>query len=362
MKSRGEADRFGVRLAAAASRRAGQPLPGHALRRRLARGLRGHGPRGLDRPALAGAARGRGPRSAHDARRRGALRLPLAAAVRIPAVGEDDRQRAAGARLGRAPGAAASRRSRPAGWCSARASPSPRRAPTWRRCAPRRGARAIASSCPATRSGPRAPRSRTGSTWRCEPTRTRPRPHRGISVLVADMSSPGIEVREIETVGGGALCEVFLTDVEVPAEPARRRAARRLAGADEHARPRARDEREGRRGAACAGRPGARGGASASDRLELRRLRGEAQAARLLGRRAATLLAEGRPAAADASMAKLSISTLVRRTAEAGARLLGPEALVERGPRSVGDGRLAALTRASAGAPWRAGRRRSSAA
>ena len=43
------------------------------------------------------------------------------------------------------------------------------------------------------------------------------RPHRGISVLVAEMSSPGIEVREIETVGGGLLCEVFLTDVEVPA-------------------------------------------------------------------------------------------------------------------------------------------------
>ena len=36
------------------------------------------------------------------------------------------------------------------------------------------------------------------------------RPHRGISVLVADMRTPGIEVREIPTVGGGVLCEVFL--------------------------------------------------------------------------------------------------------------------------------------------------------
>ena len=85
---------------------------------------------------------------------------------------------------------------------------------------------------------------------------------------------------------------------------------------------------------------------TAAERLELRRLRGEAEAARLLGRRAAELLAGGRPAAAAASMAKLSISTLVRRTAEAGVRLLGPGALVESG---VGDGRLAALTRASAG-------------
>ena len=44
------------------------------------------------------------------------------------------------------------------------------------------------------------------------------RPHRGISVLVADMSSPGIEVREIETVGGGVLNEVFLDEVAVPAD------------------------------------------------------------------------------------------------------------------------------------------------
>ena len=48
------------------------------------------------------------------------------------------------------------------------------------------------------------------------------KPHRGVSVLVADMRSPGIEVREIDTVGGGVLCEVFLTDVEVPASSARR--------------------------------------------------------------------------------------------------------------------------------------------
>ena len=36
------------------------------------------------------------------------------------------------------------------------------------------------------------------------------RPHRGISVLVADMRTPGIEVRAIPTVGGGQLYEVFL--------------------------------------------------------------------------------------------------------------------------------------------------------
>jgi 3-oxocholest-4-en-26-oyl-CoA dehydrogenase alpha subunit len=174
------------------------------------------------------------------------------------------------------------------------------------------------------------------------------RPHRGISVLVAQMGTPGIEVREIETVGGGLLCELFLTEVEVPANQLvgeLQGGWRVLMNTLDHERVtsekvgvvlRVLDDL-------------APEATSPAARLELRRLRGEAEAARLLGRRAAALLADGRPAAASASMAKLSISTLVRRTAEAGVRLLGPGALVENGPGSVGEGRLAALTRASAG-------------
>jgi alkylation response protein AidB-like acyl-CoA dehydrogenase len=191
------------------------------------------------------------------------------------------------------------------------------------------------------------------------------RPHRGISVLVAEMSSPGIEVREIETVGGGVLCEVFLTDVEVPADQLVGEVDggwrvlmstldyERVTSEKVGAVLRVLDDLEAALGGAPGGGPGggALGGRSAAEsaRLELRRLRGEAQAARLLGRRAAELLAAGRPAAAAASMAKLSISMLVRRTAETGVRLLGPAALVEDGAAAVGDGRLAALTRASAG-------------
>lgn len=174
------------------------------------------------------------------------------------------------------------------------------------------------------------------------------RPHRGVSVLVADMRSPGIEVREIETVGGGLLCEVFLTEVEVPASQLvgeLHGGWRVLMSTLDHERVtsekvgvvlRVLDDL-----APWANSPAAR--------LELQRLRGEAEAARLLGRRAAQLLAEGRPAAAAASMAKLSISMLVLRTAEAAVEVLGPGALVENGPESVGEGRLAALTRASAG-------------
>jgi alkylation response protein AidB-like acyl-CoA dehydrogenase len=173
------------------------------------------------------------------------------------------------------------------------------------------------------------------------------RPHRGISVLVADMRSPGIEVREIPTVGGGHLYEVFLTDVDVPADQLvgeLHGGWRVLMSTLDHERVtsekvgvvlRVLDDL-------------AHAMESPAARLELRRLRGEAQAARLLGRRAAALLAAGRPAAAAASMAKLSIATLAGRTAGLGTRALGPSALVEHGVGSV-EGRVAALSRASAG-------------
>jgi alkylation response protein AidB-like acyl-CoA dehydrogenase len=171
------------------------------------------------------------------------------------------------------------------------------------------------------------------------------RPHRGISVLVADMSSPGIEVREIEVVGGGVLNEVFLDEVPVPASQLVGRENggwRVLMSTLDHER--VTSEKVGIVLRVLEDLEAA--GAAA---LELRRLRGEAEAARLLGRRAVTLLADGRPAAAAAAMAKLSMSTLARRTAEAGVRLLGPRALVEDGPDAIGEGRLAGMTRATAG-------------
>jgi 3-oxocholest-4-en-26-oyl-CoA dehydrogenase alpha subunit len=171
------------------------------------------------------------------------------------------------------------------------------------------------------------------------------RPHRGISVLVAEMSSPGIEVREIPVVGGGVLNEVFLDDLSVPADQLvgeENGGWRVLMGTMDHER--VTSEKVGivlrvLEDLESAGAPA----------LELRRLRGEAQAARLLGMRAVELIASGRPAAAAAAMAKLSMSTLARRTADAGTRLFGPSALVEEGPDAIGNGRLAGVTRATAG-------------
>jgi 3-oxocholest-4-en-26-oyl-CoA dehydrogenase alpha subunit len=170
------------------------------------------------------------------------------------------------------------------------------------------------------------------------------RPHRGISVLVADMASSGIDVREIATLGGGSLYEVFLDEVEVPVsqlvgEPnagwsvlMRTLDHERVTSEKVGVVMRVLDDLD----------PAAE---TAAERREFQALRGEARAARLHGRRAVELLAAGHPAAAPASMAKVSVATLVRRTADFGARLLGPAGLVEGGT----GGRLAALTRAAAG-------------
>jgi 3-oxocholest-4-en-26-oyl-CoA dehydrogenase alpha subunit len=170
--------------------------------------------------------------------------------------------------------------------------------------------------------------------------------HRGLSVIVADMRTPGIEVREIETLGGGVLCEVFLRDVEVPAgqtvgEPGAGWAV--LMGTLDHERitseklgvvSRMIDDLDPHI-------------ATASARRVLGRFRGEAQAARLHGHHATDLLAAGSPASAAASMAKVSIALLAQRLAAWAVEELGPHALVERGPGAMLEGRLAAFYRAS---------------
>jgi hypothetical protein len=70
--------------------------------------------------------------------------------------------------------------------------------------------------------------------------------HRGISVLVAPLTTPGIEVRRFPVLGGGYLCEVFLDGVEIP----RRISSARSTGLGRphaHARLRAHHRGEARR-------------------------------------------------------------------------------------------------------------------
>ena len=71
-----------------------------------------------------------------------------------------------------------------------------------------------------------------------EPDRPR---HKGISMLIVDMHSPGVEVRPMTQITGHAeFCELFLDEVVVPKENLLSRTRRRLEDRDVHARPRAR--------------------------------------------------------------------------------------------------------------------------
>jgi 3-oxocholest-4-en-26-oyl-CoA dehydrogenase alpha subunit len=169
--------------------------------------------------------------------------------------------------------------------------------------------------------------------------------HRGISVLVAPMSTPGITAFTHPTVGGGELGELQLTDVEIPAENLvgqlnggwkvlmgtldyERVTSEKIGTLNwilDNLAPLAEDR---------------------SERRRLAELRGAAAAARLIGRRAAELLEQGREASAESSMAKLSVAELMQRTAAFAVELIGPEALLEQGTGTL-PGRIAAFQRAS---------------
>ena len=56
------------------------------------------------------------------------------------------------------------------------------------------------------------------SAW-CAQTQAQPKPQTGISFILVDMKSPGVEVRPIITLDGShEVNEVWFTDVKVPAE------------------------------------------------------------------------------------------------------------------------------------------------
>jgi 3-oxocholest-4-en-26-oyl-CoA dehydrogenase alpha subunit len=176
--------------------------------------------------------------------------------------------------------------------------------------------------------------------------------HRGISVLVAPLDTPGIEVRRFAALGGGYLCEVFLDSVEVPAQNLvgevdrgwdvlmhtldfERITAEKLGGLHwilDLVEARLRE----------------------TDRLDpawprIAHLRGELAAARMLSLRAADLLDRGRPASAASAMAKLAGARLAQRLAREAIDLLGLDGLVDSQRSGPLEGRIGALYRASVG-------------
>ncbi|GIU93961.1 MAG: acyl-CoA dehydrogenase [Gaiellaceae bacterium] len=196
----------------------------------------------------------------------------------------------------------------------------------------------------------------TSSAWaadwiylaaRTDPDRPR---HRGISVLVCPLDTPGIEVRRFPVLGGGYLCEVFLDEVEIPASQLvgeenggwrvlmatldfERVTAEKLGGLawvlDELERTL---EAQGR-------------AERARERLDS--LRGQLEAARLLSLRAADLLDRAEPASAASAMAKLAGARLAQRLAAEASGLLGLDGLVDGEPDASLGGRVGSLVRAA---------------
>jgi 3-oxocholest-4-en-26-oyl-CoA dehydrogenase alpha subunit len=176
--------------------------------------------------------------------------------------------------------------------------------------------------------------------------------HRGISVLVAPLATPGIEVRRFPVLGGGYLCEVFLDGVEIPAD--------NLVGEVDrgwdvlmHTLDFERITAEKLGGLAWV-LDALEARLAETDRLagawgRIARLRGELAAARLLSLRAADLLDRGADARAASAMAKLAGARLAQRLAREGIELLGLEGLADGHPSSPLEGRLGGLYRASVG-------------
>ena len=169
--------------------------------------------------------------------------------------------------------------------------------------------------------------------------------HRGVSVLVAPLDSPGLTVLSHDTLGGGTIGELAIEDVEISADQLvgeLHGGWRVLMGTLDYER--VTSEKVGTViWLLEALSPYVR---HDGDRRTLARLWGEAGAARLHGRRAAELLAQGRPASGQSSMAKLAVAELMQAIARFGIELLGPEALLEQGTGTL-RGRIAAFQRAS---------------
>ncbi len=170
-------------------------------------------------------------------------------------------------------------------------------------------------------------------------------PHRGLSVLVAEMGTPGIAVHTHRTLGGGTIGELELTEVEIPAQNLvgeLHGGWQVLMGTLDYER--VTSEKVGTVFSLLDALVEL--AMDGSTRLESQRLIGAAQAARLHGRRATELLQAGRPASAQCSMAKLSIAQLMQNVAAFAVGVLGPEGLLEDGTATL-RGRVAAFQRAS---------------
>lgn len=193
--------------------------------------------------------------------------------------------------------------------------------------------------------------SATEANWIYVAARTNPDApkHKGLSVFVIDMSTPGITPSKHDTIGGGNLGEVELVDVFVPHSGLvgdvdggwsvlmgtmdYERVTSEKVGVIrwllDNLEPQASDT---------------------AQRRALAVIRGEVNAARLFGLETSRMLAKGVSASVPASMCKLTIALTMQKLAALAVEILGPSALIE-GTASDDDalllGRAAAFARSS---------------
>lgn len=169
--------------------------------------------------------------------------------------------------------------------------------------------------------------------------------HKGLSVMLLDMHSPGVKVDVHHTLGGTTFGEVVLTDVRVPVDNL-------IGGVNEGWSvlmgsldfERVTSEKVG---VAFWVLDQIEPMTSPEQRKRLLALRGELQACRRLGHEATRLISRGDRVSRVSSMCKLSVALAMEKCAALSLEVLGTAGLVDRGPASVSSGRLAAFQRAS---------------
>ncbi|WP_248761102.1 acyl-CoA dehydrogenase family protein [Pseudarthrobacter sp. SSS035] len=169
--------------------------------------------------------------------------------------------------------------------------------------------------------------------------------HKGLSVMLLDMRSPGVRVDVHHTVGGTTFGEVILTDVKVPAANVLGEVNdgwKVLMGSLDFERVTSEKV-----GVAMWVVDRLEELASPTQRKAILALRGELEACRQIGHEATRLIVAGENVSRESSMCKLSVSLAMEKAAALSLEVLGAQGLVDRGPSTLGDGRLAAFQRAS---------------
>jgi alkylation response protein AidB-like acyl-CoA dehydrogenase len=169
--------------------------------------------------------------------------------------------------------------------------------------------------------------------------------HKGLSVMLLNMRSPGVKVDVHHTLGGTTFGEVVLTDVHVPVENL-------IGGLNDGWTvlmgsldfERVTSEKVG---VAFWVLDQIEPMANPEQRKRLLALRGELEACRRLGHEATRLISRGERVSRVSSMCKLSVALVMEKSAGLSLEVLGTAGLVDRGPSSVSSGRLAAFQRAS---------------